>query len=235
MSDHSNKRIFLITGASRGIGAAVAKSLASEDNHLILMARTISALEDVHDAVVEKGGTATILPADISKLDDIDNLGPTIMERFGKLDVLISNAATLGPLSPIGHIDEKAWNTTIDTNLNAQFRLIRTLDPLLKQSENGRAVFVTSGLGNETHLPFWAPYSVTKAGLQALVKSYAAETENTNLRVNLISPGVVNTKMIAKAFPGGYQGDMKEPEDVTDAFRGLVSVDCTRHGECICL
>lgn len=231
----TDKRIALVTGASRGIGAAVAKKLAEQRCHVLLLARTVSALEAVYDSISAQGGTATIMPADLSDLDSLDTLGPTIFERFGGLDVFVSNAGILGQLSPVGHIDPKEWRRVMDINLNAQHRLIRTLDPLLQKAEAGRAVFISSGIGNSVFFPFWGGYAATKAALKALVLTYANENPEKPIKINVVRPGVIDTDLIKKAFPGGMpdhlKARLKKPDDVAEGIAGLCSPESTVHAE----
>ncbi len=227
-------RIALVTGASRGIGAAVGMALAKQGAHVILLARTQGALEEVDDEIRGFGGKATLMPMDLAKLDDVDKLGPTIAERFGKLDIFIGNAAMLGPLSPVNHINPKDWEKTFTINFMANVRLVRTLAPLLHASDAGRVVFTTSGLGGQA-MAYWGPYCATKAALNLFAQTYAAETLKTNLRVNLVSPGPVDTRMLSEAFPGGFQGHVKKPGDVAAVYLKLVSPDCARHGEIVTL
>src|SRR5688572_23821839 len=227
-------RIALVTGASRGIGAAISKALAAQGAHVILLARTQGALEEVDDEIRAAGGKATLIPMDVAKLDEIDKLGPSIAERFGRLDIFIGNAAILGPLSPVNHIKPRDWEKSFTVNVMANVRLVQTLDPLLRASDAGRVVFTTSGLG-EKAMAYWGPYCATKAALNLFGQSYAAETVKTHLRVNLLSPGPVETQMLNEAFPGGYQGKTKNPEDVVPAYLKLVSPDCKQHGEIVSL
>ena len=210
-------RIALVTGASRGIGRAVALALARDGAHVVVAARTIGALEELDDEIRAGGGKATLLQLDLTKGDKIDQLGPTLFQRWGKLDILVGNAGILGPLSPLHHVTEDAWNQVIDINLTANWRLIRTLDPLLKRSEAGRAMFVTSGAASGKYA-YWGPYAVSKAGLEALVKTYAHELEDTSVRVNLVNPGPVRTGMRAKAFPG------EDPETLPAPVRAGAAV-----------
>ena len=224
-------RIALITGASRGIGAAVAGRFAAEGAQLILTARTVGGLEEVDDAVREAGGQgATLVPLDLREFDAIDQLGASLYERFGRLDVLIGNAGVLGELSPTGHVTPDTWAEVMDINLTANWRLIRSLDPLLRQSEAGRAVFVTSGAAVHPHA-YWGPYSVSKAGLEMLVKVYAAELGKTNVRANLVNPGPIRTGMRAKAFPGEDPMSLRPPAAITDCFVDLADAACTKNGE----
>jgi NAD(P)-dependent dehydrogenase (short-subunit alcohol dehydrogenase family) len=225
-------RVALITGASRGIGAAVAKAYAKAGAHVVLMARTAGALEEVDDAIRAAGGTATLMPQDIRDFEKIDLLGPLLADRFKRLDIFVGNAGFLGTLAPLGHTKSGEWQKVMDINLNANFRLIRTLDPLLRGAEAGRAVFTTSGLA-EHALAYWGAYSASKAGLNMLGRMYAAETEKTNVRVNLVDPGIVDTAMLRDAFPGGYQGAAKKPEDVTPAYLELAAPSCKKHGEIV--
>lgn len=224
-------RLALITGASRGIGAAVAQRFAAEGAQVILTARTVGGLEEVDDRIRAEGGSAaTLVPLDLRDFDKIDALGASLYDRFGKLDVLVGNAGILGTLSPTGHIDPATWQAVMDTNVTANFRLIRSLDPLLRRSEAGRAIFVTSGAGAQP-FAYWGAYGASKAALEMLVRVYAAETAKTEVRVNLLSPGVVRTNMRAQAFPGEDPQSLPPPEAVTDLFVELASAGCRRHGE----
>jgi NAD(P)-dependent dehydrogenase (short-subunit alcohol dehydrogenase family) len=226
-------RVALVTGASRGIGAAVAKRLAAEGAHLILIGRTVGGLEEVDDDIQQAtGARATLLPLDLANGDQIDQIGPSIHQRFGRLDILVGNAATIGPLSPIGHITAKDWDRIIAVNLTANWRLMRTLDPLLRIADAGRAIFVTCGVTTAVH-PYWGAYAASKAGLETLVRTYAGEVTKTNLRVNLIDPGIVATKLRAAAFPIEDATKLLMPEDVTEGFLDLASPGCHRHGELV--
>lgn len=222
-------KLALVTGASRGIGRTVAKAFAREGAHVILAARRAGSLEDVDDEIRAAGGTATLVKLDLTDGEKVDALGPTIFQRWGKLDVLIGNAGILGPITPIPHISTDAWETALATNVTANWRLIRTLDPLLRQAEAGRAVFVTSGAA-KAHHAYWAPYAVTKAALDALVKTYALEIANTPIRANLISPGPVRTEMRQQAYPGEDPMTLPTPEDVAPLFLEVASTDCTDNG-----
>jgi NAD(P)-dependent dehydrogenase (short-subunit alcohol dehydrogenase family) len=222
-------RLALITGATRGIGRAVALAYAKEGAHLILVGRTSGALEEVDDEVRSAGGAATLLALNLKAHDKIDALGPTIYQRWGKLDVLVGNAGILGPLSPAGHVTADAWNEVLEINLTANWRLIRTLDPLLRRSDAGRAIFVSSGAATNPRA-YWAPYAASKAGLEALAKAYAHEVENTPVRVNLVNPGPTRTGMRAKAFPGEDPASLKPPEDVVETFVKLAEPACTDNG-----
>ncbi len=220
----------LITGASRGIGASVAKLLAKEGAHVILIARTIGGLESVDDEIKKFGGKATLMPLDLAKLNDLDMLGPTLHQHFPKLDIFIGNAAILGTMAPLGHLKPDEWQKVMDLNVTANFRLIRTLDPLLKASDAGRVVFVTSGI-TQSFKAYWGEYAVSKAALEGLAKTYASECANTNVRVNILDPGRVRTAMRAQAYPGEDPAIRPHPDDMAHHFLKLVTNDCTMNGE----
>lgn len=225
-------RIALVTGASRGLGAAIAARFAAEGAHLVLVARTVGGLEETDDAVRRAGGEpATLAPLDLRSFDSIDQLGASLYERFGRLDVVVGNAGLLGELTPITHLAPETWAEVMDVNLTANYRLIRSLDPLLRLSEAGRAIFVTSGAAQPR--AYWAAYGVSKAALEALVRTYAAEIERTNVRANLINPGALRTRMRRKAFPGEDPETLRKPEEATDTFVELASAACQRNGEVI--
>jgi NAD(P)-dependent dehydrogenase (short-subunit alcohol dehydrogenase family) len=223
-------RLALVTGATRGIGRAVALAYARQGAHLILVGRTAGALEEVDDEIRALGGSATLLTLDLKTQDKIDALGPTIYQRWNKLDILVGNAGILGPLSPLGHITADAWNEVLEINLTANWRLIRTLDPLLRRSEAGRAIFVSSGAATAPRA-YWGPYAASKAGLEALVKVYADEVANTPVRVNLINPGPTRTGMRAKAFPGEDPASLRPPDHVAEMFVNLAASTCTDNGK----
>lgn len=225
-------RIALITGASRGIGAAIAKRYAAEGARLVLVARTVGGLEEVDDAVKAAGGSATLVPMDLADGAAIDQLGGALNEKFGHLDILVGNAATLGIMSPVAHIDPKTWESAVTLNLNANFRLIRSLDPLLRQSEAGRAIFVTSGAAQSSN-PFWGVYAATKAALESMVRIYAAECAQTNIRANLVNPGGTRTEMRATAFPGEDPMTLPDPDDMTDVYVDLAEASCERTGDVV--
>ncbi|OUS18419.1 oxidoreductase [Rhodospirillales bacterium 47_12_T64] len=224
-------RLALVTGASRGIGRAVAKRFASEGAQLLLMARTVGALEELDDEIRSAGGKNPILiPHDLKDMDGLDQLGASLFDRYGKLDILVGNAGSLGPLSPIGHIKPKIWQEAFDINVTANYRLIRSLDPLLKKSDAGRAIFVTTG---STPKAYWSLYKASKAALSTMVQCYASELEKTNVKANLISPGPIRTSMREKAFPGEDPMTVRAPEEITDSFVDLASVDCKVNGQII--
>jgi NAD(P)-dependent dehydrogenase (short-subunit alcohol dehydrogenase family) len=225
-------RVALITGASRGIGAAVAQRYAAEGAHVILIARTVGGLEEVDDAVRAAGGSATLLPLDLADGALIDQIGPSLHQRFGRLDIFVGNAASLGPLSPMGHIDAKDWDRIIAVNLTANWRLVRTLDPLLRNAEAGRAIFVTCAVTTAI-FPYWGAYAASKAGLETLARTYAGEVMKTNLRVNLLDPGIVRSKLRTAAFPLEDPARLRAPDEVTDPFVALATAECTSHGEIV--
>jgi len=209
-------RIALVTGASRGIGRALALELARDGAHVVALARTQGALEELDDEIRAQGGQATLVPCDLADFDALDRLGAALFERWGKLDVFVGNAGILGPLSPLAHVDPKDWNRVMAINVTANWRLIRSLDPLLRASGAGRVLFITSGAAHrETMKPFWGPYAVSKAALEALAKSYAAEMGGTTpVRVNVFYPGAVRTAMRARAVPGEDPSTLPPPSVV---------------------
>lgn len=222
-------RLALITGASRGIGYAVAKAFAREGAHVIALARTVGGLEDLDDEIRSMGSQTTLVPADLKDLDALDRLGASIFERWGKLDILVGNAGILGRLTPLGHLKPQEWDDTLAVNVTANWRLIRSLDPLLRRSDGGRAIFVTSGAAARFKA-YWGAYATSKAALEALVKTYAAETASTAVRVNLINPGPIRTAMRAKAMPGEDASVLPRPEDVAECFLELVRPDLAANG-----
>lgn len=223
-------RIACVTGASRGIGRATALALAAGGAQIVAVARTQGGLESLDDAIQKDGGLpATLVPLDIRDGDGLDRLGHAIHERWGRLDVLVANGAILGPISPLGHVVPKEWDQIVAVNLTAQWRLIRSFDPLLQASEAGRAVFVTSGAATKCR-PFWGPYSTTKAALDALARTYAAETESTAIRVNLFNPGPIRTTMRAQAMPGEDPQTLDPPESAAEAIVAMCLSSLTETG-----
>lgn len=222
----------LITGASRGIGAAVAKALAKEGAHVILIARTVGGLEKLDDEIKAFGGKTTLMPLDLFELDKLDALGPTLHQHFPHLDIFVGNAAMLGTLAPIGHVKPDEFQQVMDLNVMANYRLIRTLDPLLKASKAGRALFVTSGVTKDFRA-YWGEYAVSKAALEALAKTYAAECANSNVRVNILDPGRVRTAMRAQAYPGEDPAIRPHPDDITGYFLDALDEKCDENGAVI--
>lgn len=229
MTKRLDGRIAVVTGASRGIGYAIARQLASGGAHVIAMARTVGGLEELDDEIKAAGGNATLVPADLRDMDAIDRLGAAVFERWGKLDILVGNAGVLGKLSPVGHIEAKVWEETIAVNLTANWRLIRSLDPLLQRSDAGRALFLTSDL---THIakPFHSAYASSKAALEMLVKIYSAENETTAVNVNLLSPGPVRTALRARAMPGEDPSALTRPREIAELVTDLVTPAQTANG-----
>jgi NAD(P)-dependent dehydrogenase (short-subunit alcohol dehydrogenase family) len=239
MSDTSSQRIALVTGASRGIGAEIAVKLAASGAHVVAVARTVGGLEELDDRIRELGGSATLVPLDLQDYEAIDRLGAALYERYGRLDVLVGNAGVLGPLAPLGHVDPKQWDNVIAVNVTANWRLIRSMDPLLRRSSAGRAVFLSSGAAAKAPA-YWGPYSVSKGALEVLVRTYAEETRtNTNVRANLVNPGATRTRMRKQAMPGEDPETLPTPESVAEAVLPLCMPDFdetgllldVRHGE----
>ena len=206
-------RIALVTGASRGIGRAAALALADAGAHVIAVARTVGGLEELDDEIQAKGGTTTLVPLDLKDSAGIDRMGAAIFERWGKLDMLLANAGILGTITPITHLAPKMWDEVIAINLTSNFRLIRSLDQLLRLSDAGRAVFVSSAAAVK-NMPFWGGYAISKAGLDTMVKTYAGELTGTTVKVNLFYPGPTRTGMRAKAMPGEDPMSLPAPEEL---------------------
>lgn len=207
--------IALVTGASRGIGAATALSLAAAGAHIVALARTVGGLEELDDKIRDIGGSATLVPLDLKDFEGIDRLGAALHERYRRLDILIGNAGILGPLSPLGHVDPMSWDEVMTINVSANFRLIRSMDPLLRLSRAGRVVFISSGVA-ATARAYWGPYAVSKAALEVLARTYANETSTTAVRVNLLDPGAIRTRMRAQAMPGEDPTTLDPPERVAE-------------------
>jgi NAD(P)-dependent dehydrogenase (short-subunit alcohol dehydrogenase family) len=222
-------RVALVTGASRGLGAAIARRFAAEGAELILLARTVGGLEETDDAVRAAGGHATLVPLDLTDFPALDRLGGAIFERHKRLDVLVANGAILGTLSPLGHITPKEWQRVIDVNLTANWRLIRSLDPLLRAAPAGRAIFVSSSAAAAPRA-YWGTYAVTKTALEQLAGIYAEEVEKTALRVNIVDPGRLRTVMRAQAFPGEKPETLPPPDSATEVFVALAEDACRWHG-----
>jgi NAD(P)-dependent dehydrogenase (short-subunit alcohol dehydrogenase family) len=217
------ERIALVTGASRGIGQALALGLAKAGAHVVATARTQGGLEELDDAVfAATGAHATLVPLDIEDGDGLDRLGAALYERFGRLDVLVSNAGDLGLLTPVAHLDPKIWSRSVAVNMTATFRLIRSMDPLLRLSDAARAVFLTTNVASATRA-FWASYAATKAGMEALVRCYADEVDNTAIRCTLLSPGPLRTRMRMQAFPGEDPDELTPPEALVPMLLELVA------------
>ena len=226
LSDH----IALVTGASRGIGAALALQLAEAGAHVVAVARTVGGLEELDDRIKAAGGSATLVPVDMKDMDGIARLALALHERYGRLDVMVGNAGTLGSLSPLGHVEPKDWENLMTVNLTANWQLIRTMDPLLKAAPAGRAVFISSAL-SWLGRAYTGPYAASKAALNALVQVYAAETATTNVKVNAFNPGPTRTKKYASGWPGVDQNTLPPPEEVVKAIVPLCLPSCTESGK----
>lgn len=219
----------LVTGASRGIGAAAAVAIAQSGAHVILTARTEGGLSDTDDAVRAAGGSATLLPLDLLEGEQIDMIGRSVLLRFGRLDGLVHAAGSLGRLTPVHDVQPRDWADALGVNMQAAWRMIRTCAPLLLSAEAGRAVFVTCAAAVEPRA-YWGAYGATKAGLEHLVRAWAAEVATTSLRVNLYDPGVVATRLRREAMPGEDASRLRRPEDVAPGIAALCSPEETRHG-----
>jgi len=222
-------RIALVTGASRGIGNAIARRYAAEGAHVIAVARKTKDLERLDDEIAALGGTATLVPMDLAKWEQVDGLAAPLAARFGKLDILVGNAAIMGTLTPVAQIDPKEWDQAFRINVHANWRLIRAMEPLLRASDAGRALFVTSGITRRT-APFWGVYATTKSALEKMVETWAGEMQQTSVRVNVINPGPTRTKMRAAAFPGEDPETLPSPDDIMEAFVAAASPGFTGHG-----
>jgi NAD(P)-dependent dehydrogenase (short-subunit alcohol dehydrogenase family) len=225
-------RIALVTGASRGIGRAAAKALAQAGAHVVLVARTVGALEALDDEIRAGGGTATLVPLDLTDFAAIDRLGATLFERWGRLDAVLGNAGVLGALMPLAQMDPKIFANLLDVNVTANWRLIRSFDPLLRRSNAGRALFVSSGAARRLRA-YWGGYAMSKAALEAVVLTYAAECVGTEVKVNLLNPGPLRTRMRAAAMPGEDPDTLAPPEAVAPLIVELLSPNCARHGELV--
>ena len=215
MTKRLASRIALVTGASRGIGFAVAKALAKQGAQIVAVARTQGGLEELDDEIRKEGGSATLVPLNLTDSDGIARLGAALHERHGRLDILVGNAGMAGPSSPLGHIELKTFNDVMAVNVSANFQLIRCMEPLLRQSDAGRAVFITSGAANKA-TAYLGPYAASKAALETLARSWSQETASTNIRVNLFNPGPIRTRMRASIFPGEDPMTLDTPEQVAD-------------------
>src|SRR3954467_10822295 len=229
-------KVALVTGASRGIGAAVAERFAAEGAHVVLVARTVGGLEERDDVIralgQAGGGGATLVPLDLRDFVKIDELAAALYQRYRRLDILVGNAARFGTFTPMQHVTPQEWGEVLDLDLTANWRLIRAMDPLLRMAPAGRAIFVTSRLAR-TAPPYYGGYAVAKAGLETMVRIYAGEVARTSVRVNLIDPGIVRTRLRAAIFPGEDPGRLPSPESITKAFIDLAAPECTRNGDIV--
>ncbi|MEM9707006.1 MAG: SDR family NAD(P)-dependent oxidoreductase [Pseudomonadota bacterium] len=218
-------KIALVTGASRGIGRATALALATEGAHVLALARTIGGLEELDDDIRSVGGSASLIPCDLTSSEAINNLAPALAQRFEKIDILVLNAGVLGELAPLPDVSEKLWTRTIDTNLTANWRLLSKIDPFLRASGNARVAFLTSRVGGAEARPFWGPYAVTKAGLEMMAETYALESKSAGVRVSIIDPGAMRTKMRAQAMPGENPETLPDPSELAPMLFSAISPD----------
>jgi len=232
MTDTLSGRVALVTGASRGIGRAAAKALAADGVHVVLVARTAGGLEEVDDEIRGSGGSATLVPLDLKDFAALDRLGASIFERWGKLDAFLGNAGVLGQLTPLSHLQPKIFEEVLAVNVTANWRLIRSLDPLLKRSDAGRVVFMTSGAARK-NTAYWGGYAMSKAALESLALTYASECEGTAVKVNLLNPGPLRTRMRASAMPGEDPASLLAPEAVCPLIVELMSPASMRNGELV--
>jgi NAD(P)-dependent dehydrogenase (short-subunit alcohol dehydrogenase family) len=223
-------RVALVTGASRGIGYFTALELAKMGAHVIACARTVGGLEDLDDAIKAVGGSATLVPFDLADMAAIDSLGGAIFERWGKLDILVANAGVLGTISPIGHVEAKTFDKVMTINVTATWRLIRSVDPLMQKSDQGRALILSSSLAHKCK-PFWGPYSASKAAVEALARTWAGETERLPLKIISVDPGATRTAMRAQAYPGEDPDTLPHPSEVAKVIAGLTGPDMTETGK----
>lgn len=225
-------RVIVITGASRGIGRAAALRLAAEGAHILALARSIDALEQLDDEIQRAGGAATLVPLDLKDSAGIDRIAAALMERWGKLDGLFGNAGILGPVTPLAHLQPRAWDDLLAVNLTANWRLLRALDPLLRKSDAGRVLLVSSGAAHFNR-PYWGGYAITKAALEVLTFTYAAECSGTNIKANALNPGPTRTGMRAQAFPGEDPATLPAPEELAPLIIEMLSPECTKNGELV--
>lgn len=230
MNVNLKDRIALVTGASRGIGYFTALELAKAGAHVIACARTVGGLEELDDAIKAVGGSATLVPFDLTDMGAIDRLGGSIFERWGKLDILVANAGILGVISPIGHVEAKVFERVMNINVNATWRLIRSVEPLLLRSDAGRALILSSGVAHSCR-PFWGPYAASKAAVEVLARTWAAETQRTPLRILSANPGATRTAMRAQAVPGEDPTTLPHPSEVAKSLVPLVSTEMTETGK----
>jgi len=223
-------RIAVVTGASRGIGYAAALALARAGAHVVAVARTVGGLEELDDAIRAGGGSATLVPLDLKDHDGIARLAAALNERYRRLDVLIGNAGIGGPSSPLSHVEPKAWDDVMAINVTANWQLIRHFEPLLKASDAGRVVFVSSGAAHNARA-YRGPYGVSKAALEALARTFATETESTPIRVNLFNPGPTRTGLRAAVMPGEDPMTLPSAEEVAEKIVALALPSFTESGK----
>ena len=230
MIQNTNSRIALITGATRGIGKEIAMLLAKNKIHVIILGRTLSALDELSDKINAFGGSSTCIQFDLNDLSEISKISHEVKQRWGKLDILISNAAYLHNLTPLSHLSEKDWQISLNTNLSSNWLLIKHFENLLLESEYGRAIFLTSG-ASQGYRPFWGAYAITKAGLDSMVRAWSSEMEETNLSINLYDPGPTKTQMRASAYPGEDPKILKDPDEIAKDILKICNKNFIKNGE----
>src|SRR5471032_2651712 len=223
-------RIALVSGASRGIGYATARALAKAGAHVIAVARTQAGLEELDDEIRKAGGAATLVPLNLTDSEGLARLGAALSERHGRLDILVGNAGVAGPSSPLGHIELKPWNDVMAINVSANFQLIHCMEPLLRASDAGRAVFITSDAANKASA-YLGPYAASKAALETLVRAWANETASTPIRANLFNPGPIRTRMRATVFPGEDPLTLDTPDQVAEFIVPMCAPSWTETGK----
>lgn len=224
-----NGKLALVTGASRGIGYHCAKGLAAQGAHVIAVARTVGGLEELDDEIQQAGGSATLVPLNLTDYDAVDRLGASIYERWGKLDILVGNAGMLGGLSPIEHLEPKTFDKVFALNVTANWRLMRSMSPLLRQSDGGRVVFMTADAAFQAR-PFWAVYSASQSALRALVETWAAECDKTPININLLNPGPMRTALRASAMPGEDKESVAHPSEIIEPLLQMVDPEFDQSG-----
>lgn len=230
MTQPLSGRVALVTGASRGIGRAAALAFARAGAHVVALARTSGALEELDDEIRSVGGTATLVPLDLGDAPAVEKLGPAVLQRWGKLDILLANAGILGPLSPLTHASPKEWAKVFDTNVTANWRLLKSVEPALQASDAARVILMTSGAAHKC-LAYWGPYSISKAAVEAMGRTYAAETATTPLKVMMVNPGPLRTRMRAEAMPGEDPLTLKTPEELAPHLVAIASPDWAESGK----
>jgi NAD(P)-dependent dehydrogenase (short-subunit alcohol dehydrogenase family) len=225
-------RIALVTGASRGIGRAAALGLAKAGAHVIAVARGVEGLEELDDEIKVEGGTATLVPLDLRDYAGLDRMAAAVHERWGRLDALLGNAGILGPLTPIAHLHPNTWEEVMAVNVTSNWRLIRAFDPLLRNSDAGRVLMVSSAVAR-LNRPYWGPYAISKAALEMLTFTYAAECNGTSVKANALNPGPTRTRMRAQAMPGEDPMSLPRPEELAPFILEMLSPDCGKNAELV--
>ena len=228
--NNNKNRIALVTGATKGIGKEIAIQLAKNKIHVILLGRTLSALEDLSDQINNFGGKSSCIQFDLNDLNEIPKLSMEINNRWGKLDILISNAAYLHNLTPLSHLSEKDWQLSLNINLTSNWLLIKQFESLLLKSEYGKAIFLTSG-ASLGYRPFWGAYAISKAGLDSMIRAWSSEMKKTNLKINLYDPGATRTQMRARAYPGEDPQSLKDPVEISNDILKICNKDFVKNGQ----